>query len=344
MSQHKTDATVVDEGCACEVDIKENDILKRDPILLDTLLLDQSHIKQGDSGSNIIWATDTYEKRGPEYAESAQITVAAITGENGNVVMPRTSKSEEEQRYRSRDKAEVFTPSWICNKQNNLIDGQWFGANSPFNTETDDGWKTNPEPVPFPTADGKTWQDYVADTRLEITCGEAPYLASRYDTITGEIIPVPDRIGLLDRKLRVISENTETIEEWEKAAKKAYQSTYGYEWQGDNLLLARENLLYTYFDFFKAKFGKEPTKKAAREIATIISWNIWQMDGIKGVIPNSCHDTEQEEWSLFDDAKKIVIHCPGCEKDDIQKHNGIYCYIKDWSAHKTLRFVDMIKP
>lgn len=26
-----------------------------------------------------------------------------------------------------RDKAEVFTPSWVCNAQNNLVDNQWFG-------------------------------------------------------------------------------------------------------------------------------------------------------------------------------------------------------------------------
>ena len=327
-----------------EVDIRENAILQRDPILLDTLLLDQSRLKAGEALCNIIWATDSYEKRGAAYAESEHITKEAITGENGDIVMPRTSKSEEEQRYRSRDKAEVFTPSWICNKQNNLIDSQWFGGCCPFNTETAEGWETNPSPIPFPTADGKTWKDYIEDTRLEITCGEAPYLASRYDTISGTIIPVHERIGLLDRKLRVVSENVHTEEEWHKMAKLAFQSTYGYEWQGDNLLLARENLLYTYFDFFKVKFGKEPTKKMAREIATILSWNLWQMDGIKGVIPNSCHEHTEEIPSLFGDGETIVTPCPGCDKDDIRRHNGIYCYIKDWNAHRTLRFIDMIKP
>lgn len=31
--------------------------------------------------------------------------------------------------------------------------------------------------------------------------------------VTGETIPIAKRIGLLDRKLRVVSENTETEEE-----------------------------------------------------------------------------------------------------------------------------------
>ena len=32
---------------------------------------------------------------------------------------------------------------------------------------------------------------------------------------------------------------------------KAYQTTYGYEWQGDNLFIARVNLLQTFFDYFE---------------------------------------------------------------------------------------------
>ena len=109
--------------------------------------------------------------------------------------------------------AEVFTPSWICNAQNNLIDEAWFGRKDVFNREltTPDGqhtWKVNEAKITFP--EGKTWKDYVHDIRMEITCGEAPYLVSRYDTTTGCFIPVDRRIGLLDRKLRIISENTAT--------------------------------------------------------------------------------------------------------------------------------------
>lgn len=87
------------------------------------------------------------------------------------------------------------------------------------------------------------WTDYVLSTRLEISCGEAPYLVSRYDTITGQPINIIDRIGILDRKIRVINENTYTENDWMYWVLKAYQSIYGFELQGDNLLLARENLL-----------------------------------------------------------------------------------------------------
>lgn len=291
------------------VDIRENDIIKYDRELLPILLHDNS------SNQNILWATDNYTFMGEEYEASAPIQCKLVTGRNGDIIKPRVSKSKEEQLTRTRGKAEVFSPSWLCNRQNNLVDNAWFGVEGLFNHEIDNHWETNLNPIPFPTADGKTWKDYVKNIRMEITCGEAPYLASRYDAITGETIAVADRIGLLDRKLRVVSENLSTKKAWCKWAIIAFQSIYGYEWQGDNLLIARENLLFTFIDHYQAKFQSKPSIKYLKIIAEIISWNIWQMDGLKFVIPNSCT----------------------CN------HNGIYCEIKDWNAGKTVKFVSLLK-
>lgn len=324
-------------------DIRENDIVAYDEALMPLLLLDRTRTA-GGAVHNIMWATDNYAQRGTGYGEWDEITVPAVTGENGLVLRPRVDKSREEQERRSREKAEVFTPAWICNRQNNLVDAAWFGVGeSPFNIETAEAWTTRPGPVPFPTADGKTWQDYVTDTRLEMTCGEAPYLASRYDAITGEDIPIPRRIGLLDRKLRVVGENVDGEKEWLKWAAEAYKSVYGFEWQGDNLVLAREALVCTFLDYYQEKFGRLPAKAHTRKIAEIVSWNLWQMDGLKGVIPGSCHDRVTTEYTLFGDEIESVEKCEGCEKDNIYKHNGIYCRIKDWGARKTIRFIDLLK-
>lgn len=60
--------------------------------------------------------------------------------------------------------------------------------------------------------------------------------------VTGKTIPIAKRIGLLDRKLRVVSENTETEEEWFAWAKRAFQSIYRFEHQSDSLLLVREKM------------------------------------------------------------------------------------------------------
>lgn len=111
------------------IDIEENYIYKLDNELLEILLKDRS------SKENIIWATDNYAHKGFGYQFSDEITIMAITGHKGGVVKPRTEKSKKEQADRIRDKAEVFTPSWICNKQNNLVDNAWFGTDYVFNEE-----------------------------------------------------------------------------------------------------------------------------------------------------------------------------------------------------------------
>ena len=211
-----------------------------------------------------------------------------------------------------------------------------------FNEETEKTWIATTEPIVFPTATGKTWQDYINDVRLEITCGEAPYLVSRYDTVSGYMIELSQRIGLLDRKLRVVSENTHAEKEWLKWAIKSFQNTYGYDWQGDNVLLARENLLFTFIDYYKAKFDKEPTIEMLKKIAEILSWNIWQMDGLKFVIPESCKEVEEGQLTLFDDEAEKQP-CPGCAKNDPYAHTGVYCIIKDWKANKKVTFVSLLK-
>lgn len=321
-------------------DILENDIQALDSKLMSIILVDRTRTTK-DQTHNIIWATDNYVQLGEGYQEWGEITEERVTGENGRVLRPRVDKSKEEQEHRSRDKAEVFTPAWICNAQNNLIDSAWFGCPSPFNTELDKDWQTNPEPVAFP--EGKTWEDYIKDTRLEMTCGEAPYLVSRYNVVTGECIPVSNRIGLLDRKLRVVGENCHSEEEWLLWAEEAYKATYGFEWQGDSLVLAREALVYTFLDFYQAKFGTKPQKTKVRRIAEIISWNLWQMDGLKCVIPGSCYNKVTKEYTLFGEEIEYVEQCEGCATDNIYRHNGIYCRIKDWEKKKTVRFVDLLK-
>lgn len=322
-------------------DISENFLNELSSELLATLLLDHT------TGKNITWATNDYQELGDGYQYYDEITIPCITGSRGNIIKPRVLKSKDNQSQRSKDMAEVFTPSWVCNAQNNLVDEAWFGRKDVFNTEQQDShtWHSTAERITdFP--EGKSWQDYVQDTRLEITCGEAPYLASRYDTTTGILIPIEQRIGMLDRKLRLVSENTETTTVWLKWAQCAFQNTYGYEWQGDNLLLARETLLITFMEYYYAKFKKMPQQKSINYIAYIVSWNLWQMDGLKCVVPDSCHSERVVEYGLFGDETVTEHHCRGCKTGDIKQHNGVYCIIRDWKERKEkqkIRFVDLIK-
>lgn len=345
-----SDSLCPDPAAASEIDISEDVLYLPEADLLTTLLMDRT------TGGNIIWATDTYERYGEGYEFNDEITPERITGDMNLVIQPRIAKDKATAGARTKDKAEVFTPSWICKKMNDCIDDAWFGIDD---AENKDGNVEGITEHAFDTALGesvdfsfvadkdgheRTWEDYVLEDRLEITCGEAPYIVSRYDATTGEPIPVMERYGILDRKIRIISENVYDEDAWLSWVKKAYQHTYGYEWQGDSILLARENLLATALDHYHAKFGEDACMPhdVLSEIAVIISWNIWQMDGLKFVVPGSCgkHLIEAENLFGLNDGD-VIEECEGCAKNKRDKHNGIYALVMDWDAGKPVRFVDL---
>ena len=187
-----------------------DDILKlRSLKLLNKVLIDKTTKK------NILWATDAYKDCGPLYRRDREITQQLITGHNADVIKTRARKAMEQQSERTKQHAEVFTPLWIVQKMNDHADEVWFGyPNALFK----DGNPT--ETVNFP--EGTPWQEYVDFRRLEITCGEAPYLVTRYDVETGEAIPIKQRVGILDRKLRVVTENALSESEWLKWAYRTF--------------------------------------------------------------------------------------------------------------------------
>lgn len=318
------------------IDVKEEVLRSFIPSVLDTLLFDRSTRK------NILWASDNYAELGAEYQADMQIHEEQISGVYTDLIQPRVAKSISVQDARTKASAEVFTPCWVCNEQNNLVDTQWFGRGDVFNRPDGQTWTATEERVEFPEKASLSWEKYVDARRLEISCGEAPYLVSRYDTVTGEFIPVYKRIGLLDRKLRVVGENTGQKDDWIFWTIRAFQSVYGYEYQGDSLLLARENLLLTFVDYYQERFGAFPETVLLRKIARIISWNIWQMDGLKCVVPNSCTASVYEEITLFGN-EKHEEPCPGCSKGDLLAHTGVYCRIYDWRKKKSLPFISMVK-
>lgn len=304
---------------------QDNQIFPFSEEILSILLLDRTTDK------NILWATDDY----PPISSKSQIQISQITGLHSERIKPRIQKQKKEQQCRTRNKAEVFTPSWICNAQNNLIDEAWFGQKDVFNSaEIVEGrvnekkWKSRKTKIKFSTdiESHKTWQDYVKLTRLEITCGEAPYLASRYDTVSGKAIKLKDRIGLLDRKMRIVCENAANEAEYFLWASVAFQNTYGFELQGDNLLLARANLLLSFNEYTKHFLKRLPTEEEQKKIAEIISWNLWQMDGLTFSTPFS--SPEDEHPSLF---------------EEFNRQENFPCKIMDWKENKIILYKSLLK-
>ena len=290
--------------------------------LLDRLLMDKT------TKSNIIWATDAYTELGAAYHRDKEITVDLITGQHSGVIKNRARKALEQQSERTRKHAEVFTPLWICEKMNDHIDEMWFGRKQGIH-------KTDPETGHIVFTSSKKWRYYVDSRRLEITCGEAPYLVSRYDVSTGDAIPLEKRIGILDRKLRVVTENATTEEEWVKWAMRAYEATYGYEFQGDNVLIARVNLLMTFEEYLYDRWKRKPTEKEYQTITNIICWNIWQMDGLSGTIPYCKAEEETQQISIFG--------WLGIETDSELKNKQPKCRINDWRRENSSEYLTVNK-
>lgn len=82
-----------------------------DPILSAVLFI---LLKDRTTGKNIIWATETPPELGAGFAD--EITLEQI---KKCPPVPRVLKRLDEQKQRTKAKAEVFTPSWVCE---NMID------------------------------------------------------------------------------------------------------------------------------------------------------------------------------------------------------------------------------
>lgn len=301
-------------------------------------------LQDKNSNKNIIWATDDYKKYGPEYFSDCEMTSYNVNALDINVLQPRVTKSKETQKGRTKEKAEVFTPSWICENMNTYCDLDWFDIR-----KKDKDGKTK-----FIFNDEKTLKKYISLRKLEITCGEAPFVISRYDTTTGNIISICKRIGFLDRKLIAINQYIENKEEWLKWVYKAYENSYGYEYQGDNLLKARINLFYTFIDYYEKKWKEFPMNSELKKIATIISRNFWQMDGLTYTVPMTEIECKVYNWRskknmslIGDEIMKFdyIIGNPPYqkEKNETAWSGQIYNYFMD-SAYKISDKTFLITP
>lgn len=128
-----------------------------------------------------------------------------------------------------------------------------------------------------------------------------------------------------------MNENAADEEEWFKWALRAFQSVYGYEYQGDNLLIARMNLLYTLADYIEAKWNRQAAQKELEKFLNVICWNIWQMDGMNDTPPYGIPTDDIVQMSLFD------------EDETTEENKIVYCKIYDWRADISKLFKDLKK-
>ena len=296
-----------------------DDILRLSSLgLLNSLLADKTTKK------NLMWATDAYRELGEDYERDQEMRGDLISGQKAGIIKTRAQKAAGKKSERTKQHAEVFTPLWIVQRMNDYADEVWFGRGNVFFNGA-----TPTAEIEFPP--DKPWQTYVDSRRLEITCGEAPYLTTRYDVETGELIPVENRMGILDRKLRVVTENTQTEADWFKWAIRALESTYGYEFQGDNVLIARLNVLATFEEYFAARWQKLLNSSQFQRAINIVVWNIWQMDGLTRTIPY-CRGHEKISQLTFYDLLNLE------ERIQVMAQTQPRCIIYNWRAREPKEF------
>lgn len=281
-------------------DLSDSTILRENESILSLLLKDHT------TGKNIKWGTDSYINHGYSFRDDQEIKIDLITGWYEGFIRPRVDKDIDIQLERQRNRAEVFTPSWVIKLQV-------------------DAALEDMEKLPL--------TDFLKTKWLEITCGEAPYMVNRYDMETGEVIPLKDRAGFIDVKFKKLNEAIESEEEWLKLAVEIYKASYGYEYQGDSLLLARENLILTFIDNYFYMFGAFPKEKILLEITKIISLNVFQMDGLTHEVPYSSGGTEEfgTQLSLFEVEEEIEEKTPKLAK------------LKLWHKNELIKFKELLE-
>ena len=211
-------------------------------------------------------------------------------------IQPRYRKDKRSQKKRTIKNAEVFTPQSIIASQNDLL--------NPKNKKT---------------------EPYVKTTWLEIACGEGSYIVTRYNTQTGQTISIDKRTGFLDLKLQQINKDVSTKDEWNKLITLAYETSYGLDLQGDSLFLARENLLYSYIEYYRAKWGEEPEDSNLEQIADIISYNVFQMDVIHSEVLSTTEPRiGQISWI----------------EDTSTEPKSVSVYVRDWTTKDSIHIDD----
>lgn len=231
---------------------------------------------------NIVWATQDYEDLGIHADQ--QITLDVLNA-NPGLIAQRTTKARDAQAVRTKKRAEIFTPAWLVNFQNDVVDHAWSAGHEPYDDAIPDASAGIVRPLrptlpAFDDVSGKAWENYVDRRVLEVACGEAPYLTSRYDATTGEPIALGGRVGFFDRKLATIPVSLGDEAATLNWALRALRATFGFELQGDSLLLARLNLLASFDEATSALLGRSLVADELTEAAHIIARNVWQMDGL----------------------------------------------------------------
>lgn len=89
----------------------------------------------------------------------------------------------------------------------------------------------------------------------------------------------------------------------------------------------------TYDEYLQEYWNRKPTMNELKKLINIITWNIWQMDGLKGTIPYSKAEEQYRQMTLFE--------VYGMQTEKKSENKQPLCRIYDWRGDKSLEFVSL---
>ena len=199
--------------------------------------------------NNYSWVNENVDTKYPDIAATLKKGLS-FDPEN---VTPNYTRTASDKKSRSKHQAEIVTPIRLVKEMVEHIDKEM-------------------------SATYGSWKNYARSTVIEPACGETPFITTRYDTETGKVLPISERVGVLDRKLKRVSEGARDQKDWARWAMEAVNSVFGFDLDGGNVLIARTNIVDTYADYLMNRWGRFPTNEELNELAEIVSHNYWQDD------------------------------------------------------------------
>ncbi|MEE1324762.1 MAG: Eco57I restriction-modification methylase domain-containing protein, partial [Bifidobacteriaceae bacterium] len=151
------------------------------------------------------------------------------------------------------------------------------------------------------------------------------------------------------------SEKTKSRREWVRWGLAALKASYGFEYQGDNLLLARINVFETFCEHLHERWGTGISDEELDQAAWIVSWNFWQMNGFTCAVPTNKMDAvvqsalfgyeepvpESLQPALFDLLDESPFGDAAEEKEGEPDETVPLCVIYDWQENKPFEFQAM---
>lgn len=194
------------------------------------------------------------------------------------------------------DEAEEVQTLCSWNRKLNQLDEVWFQRSGVFNTPTAEGWIPAADPVYF--EDPFHWKKYV---NQQIYVPDLDWGAALTFAGTSENLPLNERMGQLDRELRLVNENVRSQQEWQKRTSTMLARMLGCAKDPIRLFRARLCVLETCREAFQARFGHLPSARDEKALAHIVARNLFQSEDELNTVPFQEME-ETLQLSLFEES------------------------------------------